>query len=91
MIAYDKLGPMTTNDHALLEAALIGYQHQAAQLAEKIADIRRQLGGKSGSAGSAAASPKKRRPMSAAARKRIAAAQKKRWAEHRKKLAAGNA
>jgi hypothetical protein len=76
---------MTTNDHALLEAALIGYQHQAAQLAEKIADIRRQLGGKSPSAGSAAASPKKRRPMSAAARKRIAAAQKKRWEEYHRK------
>jgi hypothetical protein len=29
--------------------------------------------------------------LSAAARKRIAAAQKKRWAEHRKKVAAGKA
>jgi hypothetical protein len=76
---------MSTNDHALLEAALIGYQHQAAQLAEKIADIRRQLGGKSPSAAPTAASPRKRRPMSAAARKRIAAAQKKRWAEYHSK------
>jgi hypothetical protein len=75
---------MSTNDHALLEAALIGYQHQAAQLAEKIADIRRQLGGKSPSAAPKAASPTKRRTMSAAARKRIAAAQKKRWAEYHK-------
>ena len=85
MIAYDKLGPMTTNDHALLDAALIGYQHQAAQLAEKIAGIRRQLGGKSASAAPTAASPKKRHAMSAAARKRIAAAQKKRWAEYHRK------
>ena len=78
---------MSTNDHALLEAALIGYQHQAAQLAEKIAEIRRQLGGKTPSAApKAAATPTKRRTMSAAARKRIAAAQKKRWAEyHRNK------
>jgi hypothetical protein len=76
---------MTTNDHALLHAALIGYQHQAEQLAEKIADIQRQLGGKSPAAASkAAAAPGKKRSMSAAARKRIAAAQKKRWAEYHK-------
>jgi hypothetical protein len=73
---------MSTNDHALLEAALIGYQHQAAQLADKIAEIRRQLGAKSPSAAPKAATPVKRRSMSAAARKRIAAAQKKRWAEY---------
>jgi hypothetical protein len=71
---------MSTHDHALLEAALIGYRHQAEQLAEKIADIRRQLGGKAPSAEPKAAAPTKRRSMSAAARKRIAAAQKKRWA-----------
>ncbi len=76
---------MNTHDHALLEAALIGYQHQADQLAEKIADIRRQLGGKTSAATSSpktAAVPGKKRSMSAAARKRIAAAQKKRWAEY---------
>ena len=74
---------MSTNDHSLLEAALIGYQHQAAQLAEKIAEIRQQLGGgKSPSAAPKSAVPAKRRTMSAAARKRIAAAQKKRWAEY---------
>ena len=74
---------MNTQDHALLEAALVGYQHQADQLAEKIADIRRQLGGKTAAAApKAAAAPGKKRSMSAAARKRIAAAQKKRWAEY---------
>jgi hypothetical protein len=76
---------MNTQDHALLEAALIGYQHQADQLAEKIANIRHQLGGKVPSAApKAAAAPTtgKKRSMSAAARKRIAAAQKKRWAEY---------
>ena len=79
---------MNTNEHALLEAALIGYQHQAEQISEKIAEIRRQLSGKSASAGpkaaTAAAVPGKKRSMSAAARKRIAAAQKKRWAEYHK-------
>jgi hypothetical protein len=74
---------MKTNDQALLEAALIGYQHQADQLAEKIADIRRQLGAKpAAKAAKAPAVPGKKRKMSAAARKRIAVAQKKRWAEY---------
>jgi hypothetical protein len=77
---------MKTNDHALLEAALIGYQHQAEQLAEKIAEIRQLLSGAkaSSAAPKAAAAPVKKRSMSAAARKRIAAAQKKRWAEYHK-------
>jgi hypothetical protein len=76
---------MKTNDQTLLEAALIGYQHQAEQIAEKIADIRRQLGGKTpAGAPKAAPAPSKRRQMSTAARKRIAAAQKKRWAEYHK-------
>jgi hypothetical protein len=75
---------MKAHDHALLEAALIGYQHQAQELSEKIAEIRRQLGGKAPSAAAPKAAPAtaKKRSMSAAARKRIAAAQKKRWAEY---------
>jgi len=82
---YDTLSAMNTHDQTLLEAALIGYQHQAEQLAEKIADIRRQLGGKLPSAAPKAATVVvKKRAMSAAARKRIAAAQKKRWAEYHK-------
>jgi hypothetical protein len=75
---------MNTNQQTLLEAALIGYQHQAEQIAEKIAEIRRQLGGKPSAAPKAAAGHGKKRSMSAAARKRIAAAQKKRWAEYHK-------
>ena len=77
---------MKTNDHALLEAALIGYQHQLDQIEAKMAELRRQMGGKSPAAGvkTAGGAPMKRRQMSAAARKRIAAAQKKRWAEYHK-------
>ena len=77
------LPPMKTNDQALLEAALIGYQHQLEQIETKIADLRRQLGGKSPApAAKSVATPGRKREMSAAARKRIAAAQKKRWAEY---------
>ena len=77
---------MKTNDHALLEAALIGYQHQLEQIETKMAELRQQLGGKSPAAAtkSAPSAPGKKRQMSAAARKRIAAAQKKRWAEYHK-------
>jgi hypothetical protein len=83
------LSPMKTNDHALLEAALIGYQHQLDQIEAKMAELRQQLGGKSPapatkSAAAAAPATGKKRQMSAAARKRIAAAQKKRWAEYHK-------
>ena len=65
-------------DYSLLEAALIGYQHQRELLAAKIAEIQRQLG--DAHASPSAESPKKR-VMNAAARKRIAQAQRKRWAE----------
>jgi hypothetical protein len=73
---------MKTNDHALLEAALIGYQHQLELIEAKMADLRQQLGGKSPAAAPESAAPGKKRQMSSAARKRIAAAQKKRWAEY---------
>ena len=76
---------MKTNDHALLEAALIGYQHQVDQIEAKMAELRSQLGGKTTAApAKTAGAPAKKRKMSSAARKRIAAAQKKRWAEYHK-------
>jgi hypothetical protein len=73
---------MKTTDHALLEAALIGYLHQRDELDAKIAELRQELGGKAPVAAKSAAPSGKKREMSAAARKRIAAAQKKRWAEY---------
>ena len=81
-----------TIDPSLLEAALMGYESERQKIAEKIAELQRQLGGHNHRAGTTVApipTNRGRRPMSAAARKRIAAAQKKRWAEfHRKKKAA---
>lgn len=74
-------------DPDILHAALAGYQHQRDEIAQKIADITRQLGGK--------VTPSKAeggtvRRMSEAGRQRIAAAQKKRWAAQ-KKAAGGTA
>jgi hypothetical protein len=81
-------------DHTTLQMALVGYEIERGRIADKIREIQSLLGaGKVAGGGTAAkseAAPKKR-VLSAAARKRIAAAQKKRWAEHRKRIAAGNA
>ncbi len=85
----------------ILNAALLGYQHQLDQIDAKISEIRATIGAAGTrklpgmpptSVGAlkrrlGAARPSKRR-MSVAGRRRIAAAQKKRWAEyHRKKRA----
>jgi hypothetical protein len=72
--------------------ALVGYEIEKERIAAKIREIQSELAGKpaSGAAVKGEDAPKKR-VLSAAARKRIAAAQKKRWAEHRKKVAAGKA
>ena len=69
-------------DSSLLEAALIGYQSQLAQIEQTIAELRSKIGHKPAASGGSPV--RKRRRMSAAARKRIAAAQKKRWAEYHK-------
>jgi len=80
----------------MLQMALIGYRHQKEQIDEKIHEIEARLKGKgsptTATPATAAAKPARvKRVLSAAARKRIGAAQKKRWAEHHKRLAAGQA
>lgn len=65
-------------DTALLRAALAGYESQLADIDERIAAIKGQLGGRS-----SVRVPSKRGRMSAAARRRIADAQRKRWREYR--------
>ncbi len=78
---YSRLTPMAKLDTQLLQAALVGYQHEQSMIEQKIADIQRQLGsGARRSVGSApATTTSRKRTMGPAARKRIAAAQKKRW------------
>lgn len=84
----------STTDQSTLQMALVGYEVEKARIESKIREIQAQLGGAKPTGGSAPAKAEgapKKRVLSAAARKRIAAAQKKRWAEHRKKVAAGKA
>ncbi len=64
----------------MLEAALVGYQHQRDEIDAKMAEIRGQIGGTA----SAAAGKPPKRVLSASARKRIAAAQRKRWRAFKK-------
>jgi hypothetical protein len=74
--------------------ALVGYEIEKERIAGKIREIQSQLGAGKSAGGWAAATSEaapKKRVLSVAARKRIAAAQRKRWAEHRKRVAAGKA
>ena|SRR6266446_1483262 len=71
-------------DASVLEAALIGFEQMRRNVEDKIAEIRRHLGGRHGTR-AAQVGPAPRRTLSAAGRRRIAAAQRKRWAEARAK------
>jgi len=77
-------------DKATLEAALIGYQHQAQEIQGKIAELRRMIGGgtpataKKAPAKKAVTQRKQRHNMSPEGRARIAAAQRARWAKAKK-------
>jgi hypothetical protein len=79
------------SDTSILEAALIGLQHQLAQVETNIADIHRQLGIRAPRVtpdeGAGPKPARKRRKLSAAARKSIVEAQRKRWAAYRAKKA----
>jgi hypothetical protein len=82
---------LSMTDAELLEAALVGLEHQRSEIDEKMAELRREIGGgreglaarKSAAVDSAVPAPK-RRTRSAAVRRRMAAAQRKRWAELKK-------
>jgi hypothetical protein len=80
--------PKKVVDRDVLEAALIGFQHQREQIDAKIAEVRAHLSGAAKKEPSAAGGTKKR-VLSSAARKRIAVAQKKRWANARKQATIG--
>lgn len=85
---------VSTTDPSILEAALEGLELQRRRLDEQIDAIRAALGrsrGRTRGGAAAVGAPRKRRELSPEARRRIAAAQKKRWAEFRKRRAAGEA
>jgi hypothetical protein len=69
---------MPTYDNEILEAALIGYEHQKREIETKIEQIRAHLGGHVAPKSEIVSGSKP--TFSAATRKRMAAAQQKRWA-----------
>jgi len=77
-----------TQDRSILEAALIGYQTQLADITASMAWISQQLGGKetgiAAVTSTSAARPQKKHRISAEGRARIAAAQRRRWAAQKK-------
>ncbi len=79
-------------DSSFLAAALEGLELQRQRIEDQIQQVRAMLGGRAVKAsvtGAILDRPVRKRRLSAAARKRIALAQKRRWAEYRKKAAAG--
>ena len=68
----------------ILEAALTGLQYQHRIIDEKISEIKKRLGIRSGPTSVEVHPEPKKRKLSATARKRIADATRKRWAAYRK-------
>jgi hypothetical protein len=65
----------------ILNAALIGFEKQKADLSARIAELKQMLGGGAKEPAAQAAAPaRKRRKLSAAGRKAISQAAKRRWA-----------
>ncbi len=71
----------------LLAAALAGYQHQYEVLGERIAEVRRLLGGRGVVLATGTATAIGKRQRSPETRERMAAAQRLRWAGAKKSAA----
>lgn len=71
-------------DVELLEAALIGLQHEGSEIDRRMAEIRARIGRTDGHSLSETTKPIRKRVLSAASRRRIVAAQRKRWAAFHK-------
>jgi len=77
--------PVSKLNRNIIEAAIVGFEHQKTQIDAQIGELRAMLSG-DGSAPTAAtpeAPARKRRKMSAAARRKVSLAQKARWAKLR--------
>src|SRR5215467_9501984 len=75
---------MSKFDVEILQAAIIGLQHESSRIDAKIAEVRARIGGNDVSITPDGNKLARKRTLSAAARRRIAAAQRKRWATYRK-------
>ena len=75
---------MSTFNHSILEAALVGLEAQKKRIEAQIAEVRAMLPSRPGQAATTPeATPRKRRKFSAATRRRMKEAQQRRWAKIR--------
>jgi hypothetical protein len=73
--------PVSKLNRNIIEAAIVGFEHQKTQIDNQIAELRAMLsGGSTPTAAMPEAAPGKRKKFSAAARRKMALAQKARWA-----------
>jgi hypothetical protein len=80
---------MPTHDRDILEAALLGYEHQQKVIDRKIEDIKSKLGSPAKAMPESEKPTKgtrKRRKLSKEARQKMAEAQKRRWAAVKKQV-----
>jgi hypothetical protein len=76
--------PVSKLNRNIIEAAIVGFEHQKTQIDNQIAELQAMLpGGPAETAATPEAPARKRRKMSAAARKRIGDAVRARWARVR--------
>ena len=75
---------MSTFNHSILEAALVGLEAQKKRIDAQIAEVRAMLASRPDEAATTPeASPRKRRKFSVATRRRMKEAQQRRWAKIR--------
>jgi len=71
--------PVSKLNRNVIEAAIVGFEHQKTQIDNQIAELRSMLTGPAAPAAMPEAT-RKRKKFSAASRRKMAEAQKKRWA-----------
>ena len=74
--------PISRLNTAVIEAAIVGFEHQKTEIDNQIAELRAMLtGGSAETTATPEAGPGKPKKFSPAARRRMALAQKARWAK----------
>jgi hypothetical protein len=73
--------PVSKLNRNIIEAAIVGFEHQKTEMDRQISELRAMLTGPTETATTPEATPGKRKKFSAAARRKMALAQKARWAK----------
>ncbi len=73
--------PVSKLNRNIIEAAIVGFEHQKTEMDRQISELRAMLTGPAETAATPEATPSKRKKRSAAVRRKMALAQKARWAK----------